>query len=118
LEFDIDIFSIECEYFSCGFDINEGLDEGFCVEYESFSFDPIITALPFESRKSEFVEFKNIATKNFDLYPTLAHIGLKRLMDFGLSILPRPLIHDAIIFRQMTYMLARYDYVYLFSDWA
>ena len=67
LEYDDDILSVEYESFSCGFDINEGLDEGFCVEYESFSFDPIITALRFESHKSEFVEFENIATKNFDL---------------------------------------------------
>ena len=33
LKFGNDILSIEYESFSCGFDINEGLNEGFCVEY-------------------------------------------------------------------------------------
>jgi len=112
----LELDDIEYESFSYGFDINEGRDEGFCIEYESFTFDPIITALPIESHKSKFVEFENIATKNFDLDQTLAHIGLKRLMHFGPNILPRPLIHNDTVFRQMTYILARYEYVYLFSD--
>jgi len=38
LKFDDDILSIEYQSFSCGFDINESLDEGFYVEYKSFFF--------------------------------------------------------------------------------
>jgi len=41
LEFKDDILSIEYEYFSCGFDVNVGLDVDLCAEYESLSFDPI-----------------------------------------------------------------------------
>jgi len=113
-----DILSVEYEFFSYGFDINESFDEGFCVEYESFSFDLIIVALPFKSHKSEFIESENIATKNFDLDQTLTRIGLKGLVDFGPTILPRLLIHDGTISRQMTYMLACYEYAYLFSNWT
>jgi len=32
--------------------------------------------------------------------------------------LPRPFIHDDILFRPMIYLLATFNYVYLFSDWA
>jgi len=74
LEFDDDILSIEYEYFSCGFEINESFDEVVCALYESFSFDPTILDLSFASRKSEFVGSENIATKNFDLDQTLTHI--------------------------------------------
>ena len=42
LEFNIDILSVEYEYFSCGFDITTSLDKSFSIEYESFSFDPLI----------------------------------------------------------------------------
>jgi len=38
LDFDDDILFVEFESFSCGFDIDEGFDEGFCVEYESYFF--------------------------------------------------------------------------------
>jgi len=47
LKFNNDILSIEYEYFLCGFDVNVGLNENLCVEYESFSFDPIQPELPF-----------------------------------------------------------------------
>jgi len=40
LEYDDDIFSIEYKSFSHGLDDDEGLNVGFYVEYESFSFDP------------------------------------------------------------------------------
>ena len=55
------------ESFSCEFDRNEGLEVDISVEYESFSFDPIITDILFESRKFEFIKFETIATKDFDL---------------------------------------------------
>ena len=58
---------MEYESFSHGFDVNDSFDEGFCVECESFSFHPITTDLLFEYRKSELVEYDNIATKSFDL---------------------------------------------------
>jgi len=48
LDFDNDILYAEYESFSCGFDVNEGLDVGFHVEYESFSFDPVIPDLLFK----------------------------------------------------------------------
>jgi len=56
LEFDDEIISIEYKSFSCAFDINEGVDEGLCVEYESFSFHPVITNSILEKYKSKFVE--------------------------------------------------------------
>ena len=40
LQFDDDIFSVEYESISCGFDVNVGLDVDLSAEYESFSFDP------------------------------------------------------------------------------
>jgi len=45
LDFDDDILYAEYESFSYGFDVTEGLDVGFHVEYESLSFDPAIPAL-------------------------------------------------------------------------
>jgi len=77
LGFDGDILSVEYESFSCGFDANESLDEGFCVAYESFSFDPIIADLLFESRGHNFVEFKTIATtlpKKKSIIGNLRHV--------------------------------------------
>ena len=46
-----DILSVDYESFSCGFDITASLDEGFCIEYESFSFDPLIP------HESFFIEY-------------------------------------------------------------
>jgi len=48
LDFNDDILYAEYESFSCGFDVAEGLDVGFNIEYESFSFDPIIPNLVFK----------------------------------------------------------------------
>jgi len=48
LDFDDDILSAEYESFSYGFDATEGLDLGFHVEYEVFSFDSIIPDLLFK----------------------------------------------------------------------
>jgi len=66
LDFDDDILSIEYESFSCGFDVNVSLDVDLCAEYESFSFDPIQTALLFENCNSTFVKFETIVTEKFD----------------------------------------------------
>jgi len=66
-QIDDDILSVEYESFLCGFDVDESVDEGFCAEYESFSFDPIQTGLLFENCKSKFVQFESIGTKNFAL---------------------------------------------------
>jgi len=54
LDFDDDILSIEYESFSCGFDITTSLDEGFCVEYESFSFNPLIPPSSFPVKYDSF----------------------------------------------------------------
>ena len=67
MKFDDDIFSMKYGSFLCGFDVNEGLDVDICVEYEFFSFDPIITYFLFGSHKSEFVKFETIVTENFVL---------------------------------------------------
>ena len=48
MDFDDDILSVEYESFSCGFDVTEGLDVDFHVEFESFSFDPITPDLLFK----------------------------------------------------------------------
>jgi len=68
LQFDNDNFSVEYESFSCGFDVNEGLNVDTCVEYNSFSFDPVITNHLFEPPKSKFLEFKTFVpmTANLD----------------------------------------------------
>ena len=95
-----------------------GLAVDLRVEYESFSFDPIQADLLFESSKSDFVESETIATENFDLDQTHTHIDLKGLMDLGSFDLPRPVIHDDYISRLMTHMLANFEYVCVFSDWA
>jgi len=64
LDFDDDVLFVEYESFSCEFDINECFDEGFYAAYESFSFDPIIPDILFESYKSKFVEPEVIVTEN------------------------------------------------------
>jgi len=46
----------EYECFSYGLDKIESLDVDLCVDYESFSFAPIITYHFCESFKSEFLE--------------------------------------------------------------
>ena len=110
---------MEYEYLSCGLEVKESFDEGFCVEYESFSFDPIISDLLFEYYKSEFVECENIATKNFDLTQTLMPFDIKRLVDFGPTILPRLLIlDDNHICTPMTTLLDNTEYICLIPNWA
>jgi len=68
LKFYDDILYAEYESFSCGFDVNEGLAMCFCVQYESFSFDPIISDLILEKSKTEFLEYENcvLITIDFD----------------------------------------------------
>jgi len=48
LEFVDDSFYAEYECFSYKLDEIENLDMGFCIEYKTFSFDPIITYHRFE----------------------------------------------------------------------
>jgi len=115
LEFNDDILSIEYESFLCEFDDNESFDESFCTEYESFSFNPILAGLLFESHKSKFVESEAIVTEHFALDQTLVHIEFHRLVDFAPTILPRPLIHDDILSSPMTHRLASLNYICLFD---
>jgi len=104
--------------FHVGFDANVGLDVNLYAEYESFSFDPIQPDFLFEFHKSKFVESEAIVTEHFDLDQTLMHIELKRLMDLGLTNLSRPFMHDDILSRPLTDLLATFKYIYLFSNWA
>ena len=52
---------MDYESFSYGFGANEGLDVDIDIEYEPFSFDPIIIDLLFESHKFNFVESKTMS---------------------------------------------------------
>ena len=54
MEFNVDILFVEYESFSCRFNITAHLDKGFCIEYESFSFDPLI---PHDSFLVEYESF-------------------------------------------------------------
>jgi len=117
LKFNDVILSMKYESFSCGFDINDSFDEGFCVEYECFSFDSIITDLLFEYHKAKFIESENIATKNFDLSETLTPFDIRRLMDFRPTILPRLLMPvDNHIFGPMNTLLANTEYICLIPN--
>jgi len=53
LEFSDDILFIEYEYFSCGFDVNVGLDIDLCAEYEYFF-------LLNQSKLTSFLETANL----------------------------------------------------------
>ena len=108
---------MESESFSYPFDINKGLNVDICVEYESFSFDPIITDLLFGSHKSEFVESETIVIENFDLDQTLAHFAIKRFVDSGPIYLPRQFIHNDTISRPMTHLLVKFECISLFDVW-
>ena len=90
----------------------------FVLNMNLFFFDPIQTNLLFKSCKSELVESEIIVIKNCVLDQTLAHFNIKRLVDFGSTVLLRPLIHDNLVSRQMTHLLANFNYVYLFDVWA
>jgi len=85
--------------FLVGFDVNESLDVGFCIEYESFSFDPIISDPILEPPKSEFLESETFVPMTVDLEQTLVHSNAKRLVDFGPTDLPRQRVHDDKISR-------------------
>ena len=68
MDFDDDILYVEYESFSCGFDVTEGLDVGFHVEYESFFFDPIIPDLLFKLDDNFlYVEYEYFSCE-FDTY--------------------------------------------------
>jgi len=109
LKFDDDILSMEYESCSYGLDINESFDECFCVEYDSFSFDPIITDHPLESRKFKSIKSWTFVPMTSDLDQTLAHVELKILMNFGPTILPRLLIHYDKISKPMSHLLAHFE---------
>jgi len=67
LDFDDDILYAEHESFSYGFDVSEGLDVSFYIEYESFSFDPIITNLLFQLDDNIlYVEYESFC--EFDIH--------------------------------------------------
>ena len=74
LKYEDDIFSIEYESFSYGRDDNKGLDVGFCVQYESFSFDPILSNFILDSSKFEFLESENVVPITANLDQTFKHI--------------------------------------------
>ena len=95
MDFDDDILFVDYESFSCGFDIDESFDEGFCAEYEYFSFDPTQTNFLFQSCKSEFIESDNLIIMNFDFELTLMPFEIRRLVDFRPIILSRLLIPAA-----------------------
>ena len=102
LEFNDDILSIEHESFSCGFDVNVGLDVNLCAEYEYFSFALIHLDFLFESHKYEFVESEAIVLENFNLDQSLLLFDIIRLVDFAPTILPRLFAHDNLISRTTT----------------
>jgi len=110
--------SFPVQYDSFSFDVPVGLDVDMCVDCEFFSFDPVQADLLFESHKSEVVESESFITMvaNFDQPPM--HIELTGLVDLGPFALPRQFVHDDPISTMMTYMLANFEYVCLFSDWA
>jgi len=118
LDFDDDILIMEYKSFSYGFDVNVSLDVDLCVEYESFSFDPIQTALLFENCKFAFVEFETIVTENFDLDHTLVLFNITRLVDSEPTILPRLFVPYDIFSRPMTHQLASLNYICLSDVWA
>ena len=80
-------------------DVNEDLNVDLCVEYESLSFDHIITNHRFEPSKFEFLEYETFVPMTVDLEQTLVHSNAKRLVDFGPTDLPRQRVHDDKISR-------------------
>ena len=66
-ELDDNILHVENESFSCEFETHGSSNDGFCPDYESFSFDSIQTDFLFESRRSESTEFEMITTDDFTL---------------------------------------------------
>jgi len=60
LEYDDNILFVKYESFSHGLDDNEGLGVGFCVQYESFSFGPLISDLILKKSQFEFLTAKNL----------------------------------------------------------
>jgi len=118
LEFNNDILSIEYDSFSHGFEINKSLDEGFYVEYESFSFDPIVTDILFEPHKSKFVESEIFVPMAFGLDRTLTYIEIEGLVDLAVTVLRRPFVHYDVVSRPMPHLLANFKYVCMFGVWA
>ena len=47
--------------------VNGSLDEGFCVQYESCSFDPLMNDLILEKSQSKFLVFENFVPLTIDL---------------------------------------------------
>jgi len=68
LDFDDDILYAEYESFSSGFDITKGLDVGFHVDYESFSFDSVTPNLLFKLDDNIlYVEYESFSCE-FDIH--------------------------------------------------
>ena len=103
VDFDDDILIKEYESFSYGFDVSVSSDVDLCAEYESFSFDPIQTALLFENCKSAFVDSEAIVSENFDLDHTLVLFNITTLVDSESTILPRSFIRYDIVSTPMTH---------------
>jgi len=117
-QLDDNILCVEHESFSGEFETHGSSSDGVCADYESFSFNPIQTDFLFEYYKYDFVESEMIATKNFALDQTHAHVGFNRLMKFAPPILPRLFVYDDIVSMPMTSILARSENVHLLSNWA
>ena len=60
---------------------NEGLDVGFYVEYESFSFDPIIIDTLFAPSKGGFLESETFVPMIANLDKTFEHIERKGVIE-------------------------------------
>jgi len=88
------------------------------MEYEPFSFDPIVTNLFFEPCKSKFIKFETFVPMTFALDQTLTYIEIKGLVDFAPTILPRSFVHCDLVSGPMTQLLANFKYIYLFDIWA
>jgi len=113
LEFDV----VEYESFSYESNEIESLDVRFCVEYESFCFDPIITYHLFEPSKSEVLESEIFVPIIVDSDQTLGHAKIKRLVDLGLTNMARYLVHNYHMYRLVTHLLANCEHISLFDVW-
>ena len=88
------------------------------VEYESFCFEHIIANHLSEPSKSEFLKFDTLKSMIVDLGQTVEHVKIKRLVDLQPIDMHRQLVYDDQLARRMTNLLAWFEYVYLFHDWA
>jgi len=113
---ELDVAEYEC--FSFGSDKIESLDVDLYVEYESFSFAPIITHHFYEAFKSDFFESKPFAPITVDLNHSLEYAKIKGPMNLGPTNVPRYFVHDYHSSRPMTHVLANFEYISLSDAWA